>query len=74
MAGLTTINELSVIPSFRSEAEEADFWGTHTLSEDLWGSLPAADPSGLPAPRPRPEVMLWKDEGRGFATVASLMR
>ena len=47
------VRSLDEIPAFASEAEEADFWGTHALSEELWDRLPAVPDDELPPPRPR---------------------
>ncbi|GMA14078.1 hypothetical protein E5F05_18455 [Deinococcus metallilatus] len=35
MSEFTIITDMSQIPAFTSEAEEAEFWGTHSLAEHL---------------------------------------
>lgn len=50
---MTTISSLDEIPRFNSEQEEAAYWQTHQLSEDLWGTLPHASDEDLPPTRPR---------------------
>lgn len=40
------------IPEFASEAEEAEFWSTHSLGDEMLRELPPDDPL-LPPPRPR---------------------
>ena len=51
---LTLITSLEQIPVFTTEAEEADFWDTHEMSERLWASLPPVPEEELPAPRSNP--------------------
>jgi hypothetical protein len=53
---LRTIESISEIPSFDSEAEEADFWSTHKLSDRLWESLPPVPDEDLPRTRARSTV------------------
>jgi hypothetical protein len=33
---LIEVHSLDEIPNFMSEAEEAEWWSTHELSEELW--------------------------------------
>jgi hypothetical protein len=40
------INSLDEIPHFDSEDDERDFWDTHEFSDELWDSLPIAEPFG----------------------------
>lgn len=40
---LTTVRDLAEIPDFASERQEAEFWDTHTMSDELWDALPATD-------------------------------
>lgn len=44
---LEIIERLEDIPEFASESEEADYWATHQLSEDLWAEFGDA-PDDLP--------------------------
>ncbi len=50
---MTTIQSLDEIPAFSSEAEEAAFWATHAIADDLWDKLPVPAEEELPPPRPR---------------------
>jgi predicted DNA binding CopG/RHH family protein len=50
---MTTVSNWGEIPSFTSEEEEAAFWETHALSEELLNEMkPHSDPR-LPSPRAR---------------------
>lgn len=52
---LTVITDLSQIPDFQSEQEEAKFWDTHSLAAGLY--TPESQTSAealLPPTRPRP--------------------
>jgi hypothetical protein len=40
---VAVLTSLDQIPEFASEAEEADFWDTHSFSDELWDSLEPAD-------------------------------
>lgn len=46
---LTTVHKLEEIPDFGSEQQEAEFWDTHTMSDELWDSLPGME-GELPTP------------------------
>ena len=50
---MTTVNSLDEIPPFRSEKEEAAYWQTHQLAEELWNELPGVRTGELPPARPR---------------------
>jgi CopG antitoxin of type II toxin-antitoxin system len=50
---MATVKTVDEIPQFRSEREEAEYWGTHELSEDLWRTLPPTPEEELPPTRPR---------------------
>ncbi|GAA5513651.1 hypothetical protein Dcar01_02395 [Deinococcus carri] len=52
MPELTIITDMSQVPAFATEAEEADFWATHALAEHLL-SAGNADSDLLPPTRPR---------------------
>lgn len=52
MSELTIITDMSQIPAFATEAEEAEFWATHALAEHLL-SAEHADSDLLPPKRPR---------------------
>ena len=53
---MTTIHSVDEIPAFASEAEEAAFWATHEIGDDLWERLPPVPEEDLPpaVPRTRP--------------------
>jgi hypothetical protein len=50
---LITIHSLDDLPAFAGEAEEHEFWGTHSIADELWDQLPVAPDDDLPPPRPR---------------------
>lgn len=50
---MTVIHSRDEIPAFASEAEEAAFWATHEIADDLWDRLPAVPEDELPPARPR---------------------
>lgn len=52
MPELILITDMTQIPVFSDEAEEADFWATHALAEHLLGTQNAATDL-LPPARPR---------------------
>jgi hypothetical protein len=47
------IQSWSEVPQFTSEAEEAEYWRTHSLGEDLLEQMRPLTDEGLPPPRPR---------------------
>ena len=58
MAGnrLKTIKSWDEVPEFKSEREEHEFWGSHSLSEEMFhppaeGELPPPRPKTKPRPR-----------------------
>jgi predicted DNA binding CopG/RHH family protein len=50
---LEIIERLEDIPVFASEAEEANFWAQHQLSDALLAAMEPLDEQVLPPPRPR---------------------
>src|SRR5260370_19269164 len=50
---LEIIERLEDIPVFASEAEEANFWAQHQLSDALLAAMKPLDEQVLPPPRPR---------------------
>jgi predicted DNA binding CopG/RHH family protein len=50
---MTVIHSREEIPAFASEAEEAAFWATHEIADDLWDRLPAVPEEAMPPARPR---------------------
>lgn len=56
MAGnkLKTIKSWDEVPEFQNEHEEHEFWGSHSLSEELLETFePRSERSNLPPPRER---------------------
>ncbi len=49
---LVEIRSWDEVPAFESEKEEAEFWSTHSLGEQILKAGPVNDPR-LPPPRPR---------------------
>jgi uncharacterized protein (DUF4415 family) len=47
------IQSLDEVPRFKSEAEEAEFWATHSLGEKLLDQMEPIPEGELPPPRPR---------------------
>jgi hypothetical protein len=50
---MTTVRRWDEVPRFASEAEEAEFWATHALGEDLLAEMGQVPEGELPPPRPR---------------------
>ena len=55
MAGnrLKTIKSWDEVPEFKSEREEHEFWGSHSLSEKMLENFHPPAEGELPPPRPR---------------------
>jgi ribosome-binding protein aMBF1 (putative translation factor) len=59
------INSWEEVPSFRSEAEEADFWDTHSLGPALLDEFDPVEFKQVPGRRPHlRKVQLGADVGR----------
>ncbi len=52
--GMTTIRSLAEVPTFTSEAEEAAFWATHELGDEILAQMDDVPEGVLPRPRTRP--------------------
>jgi hypothetical protein len=50
---MTTVRSWDEVPRFGSEAEEAEYWSTHELGEELLGRAGPVPEGELPPPRPR---------------------
>jgi hypothetical protein len=50
---MTTIRSWDEVPQFSSEAEEADYWATHDLGDELMAQMGPVPEGELPPPRPR---------------------
>ena len=53
MTRLIEIDSEAEIPRFANEAEEAEFWGTHSFSERFLAEHPPIELDWLPPVRPR---------------------
>jgi hypothetical protein len=60
---LAVVEELADIPVFTSEAEEAAYWGTHTLSEQLLKQMQPLSEDDAPRPRKSRAISIRIDEG-----------
>jgi CopG antitoxin of type II toxin-antitoxin system len=60
---LEVIEDLADIPVFTSEAEEAAYWGTHTLSEQLLTQMRPLSEADAPRPRKSRATSIRMDEG-----------
>lgn len=58
--GMVPLGRWEDIPPFANEDEEAEFWATHFLSENLAKDLKPRTPNDpdLPKPRPMPRTMM----------------
>jgi uncharacterized protein (DUF4415 family) len=71
------IQSLDEVPSFKSEAEEAEFWATHSLGEKLLDRMEPIPEGELPPPRPRTKpisLRFDKDVLERLKTMAKLKR
>jgi hypothetical protein len=59
MTALTEIHSWDEVPQFGTEAEEAEFWATHSLGEELLVEEPNADPD-FPRPRARTKPVSFR--------------
>ncbi len=50
---LKTIKSWEEVPEFKSEREEHEFWGSHSLSEEMLESFHPPAEGELPPPRPK---------------------
>jgi Protein of unknown function (DUF2281) len=51
---LMEIHQWEEVPDFKSEAEEADFWSTHCLGDELLEQMEPLPEGILPLPRSQP--------------------
>ncbi len=74
---LIEINSKNQIPKFANEAEEREFWQTHSFGPGLVVSKPDDFPFALPATKPRPastkatSIRLGNDLERRLKLVAN---
>jgi len=48
---MDVVQRLEDVPDFETEAQEADFWATHELSEDILEAMRPLESGILPQPR-----------------------
>ena len=51
---MKVLESLDDLPTFRTEAEEADFWATHELGQEILDQMGPMEPGILPPPRCSP--------------------
>ncbi len=69
---MTIIRSLDEVPAFSSEADEAAFWATHELSDELLAHMEAVPEAVLPRPRTKPiPVRFDEDTVRRLKTLAA---
>ena len=71
---LETIQSLDEMPHFATEQEEAEYWATHSLSDDLWDTLPAPVPEWLPPARPRTSPVSIRFDADAMARLKALAK
>ena len=59
---LTEINSPDEIPENMTEAEEAEFWSTHSMSEEFFEKAEPVPEDELPRPRTRPISLRLDDD------------
>jgi hypothetical protein len=70
---MNVICSLDEIPACASEADEAAFWDTHEMSDELWDSLPSAEDE-LPPPRPRTKPVAVRFDSDTLSRLKTLAR
>jgi hypothetical protein len=70
---LVEIQSWREVPKFSSEQEEAEFWNTHALGEELLVEDPVGDPRLAP-PRPRTTPISFRFDERTVARLKALAR
>lgn len=70
---LTELHSWDEVPAFATEAEEAEFWSTHSLGEELLAEGPVEDPM-LPPPRPRSAPVAVRFDASTLARLKALAR
>ena len=69
---MTTIQHAVEIPRFTSEAEEREFWATHTLSRTVVEQAARAPDDPLPPPSPRTRSIPIRFDGTTIARLKAL--
>ncbi len=72
LRAMIIIRSLDEVPAFSSEVDEAAFWATHELSDELLAHMEAVPEDVLPRPRTRPiPVRFDEDTVRRLKTLAA---
>lgn len=73
---LTPVNSWDEVPQFASEAEEAEYWATHDLGDELLAQMRPVPEGELPPPRPRtrPVAIRFDDVTLGRIRVLAARR
>jgi predicted DNA binding CopG/RHH family protein len=69
---LEVVERLEDIPVFTSEAEEAEFWAAHQLSDALLAAMEPLGEDVLPPPRPRTKPVAVRFDESTLARVRAL--
>src|SRR5690349_18598652 len=59
---MTTLHSMDEVPAFASEAEEAAFWATHELGDELLAQTDELPESILPRPRTSPVPIRFDED------------
>jgi hypothetical protein len=67
-------SEDEIPPAFASEAEEAEFWDTHSFSDDLLQKMVIPVPDWFPPPRPRTSPVSIRFDADTLARLKALAK
>lgn len=68
------IQRLEDVPEFESEAEEREFWDTHSFSEELLEQLLEPEPDWMPPVRPRTKPVAVRFDSDTLTRLKTLAR
>lgn len=68
------IHRLEDVPEFASEAEEREFWDTHSFSEELLEQLREPEPDWMPPVQPRTKPLAVRFDADTIARLKALAR
>ncbi len=71
---LEIVDRWEDVPGFATEAEEADFWATHRLSDELLDQMGPVPDDVLPPPRPRTRPVAIRFDDDTLGRVKALAR
>ncbi len=74
VATLVELHNWAEIPQFSNEADEAEFWATHSLGEALLAGLEPPPPGLLPSARPRTSPVAVRCDQRTLLRLKTLAR